>query len=72
MATHHGGLRQPLDRDADVTREEQLIVDTNVQQDFHPQDTAPFEDVECTNCTRLTFITRALDNLCQRIQAEEG
>ena len=43
-----------------------------VQQDFHPEDTAPFEDVEHTNPTRLTVITRELDDLHQRIQAEEG
>ena len=30
MATHHGDSGQPLDRDTDTTREEQLIVDTNV------------------------------------------
>ena len=74
MATYHGGSGQPLDRDTDMTREEQLIVDTNVevQQDFHPEDTAPFEDVEYTSLTRLTVITRELDDLHQRIQAEEG
>ena len=74
MVTQHGGSGQPLDRDTDITREEQPIVDTNieVQQDFHPENTAPFEDVEHTNPTRLTFITRELDNLHQRIQAEEG
>ena len=51
MATHHGGSGQPLDRDTDTTREEQLIVDTDVevQQDLHPEDTDHFEDVEHTN-----------------------
>ena len=74
MATHHGGSGQPLDRDTDMTRGEQPIVDTNVevQQDFHPEDTAPFEDVEHTNPARLPVITRELDDLHQRIQAEEG
>ena len=74
MATHHGGSGQPLNRDTDMTREEQPIVDTNVevQQDLHPEDAAHFEDVEHTNAARLTVITRELDDLCQRIQAEEG
>ena len=63
-----------MDRDTDTAREEQPIVDTDVevQQDIHPEDTAPFEDIEHTNPARLTFITRELDDLHQRIQAEEG
>ena len=74
MATHHGSSGHPLDRDTDMTREEQPVVDTNVavQQDFHLEDTPPFEDVEHTNPTRLTAITRELDDLYPRIQAEEG
>ena len=77
MKTHaiaicHGGSGQTLDRDTDMTREEQIIVDTDVQQDFHHEDAAPFEDIESTNPTRLTFINRELDDLHQRIQAEEG
>ena len=65
-------LRKPWDRDTDMTREEQLVVDTNVevQQDFHPEDMPPFEDIEHTNPARLTVITRELDDLHQRIQAE--
>ena len=44
MASHHGGSGQPLDRDTDTTREEQPVVNTDVdvQQDFHPEDTSPF------------------------------
>ena len=59
MATHHGGLGQPLDRDVNVTREEQPVVDTNVEvlQDFHPDDTDHFEDLEHNNPSRLTAIT---------------
>ena len=70
MATHHGGLGQPLDRVTNMTREEQPVVDTNIEvpQDFNPEDTAHFEDIEHTNPTRLTVITRELDDLCQRIQ----
>ena len=57
MATCHGGSGQPLDRDTDMTREEQPIVvtDVEVQQDFHPEDTAPFEDSEHTNPARLSY-----------------
>ena len=74
MATCHGGSGQSLDRDTDMVREEHPIVDTNdeAQQDFHPEDTAPFADVEHTNTTRLTIITRELDDLHQRFQAEVG
>ena len=74
MATHHGGLGQPLDRVTDMTREEQLVVDTSIEvlQDFHPEDTNHFEDVEHDNPTQLTAVTRELDHLHKRIQAEEG
>ena len=74
MDTHHVGSGQPLDRDTDTTREEQPVEDTNVevQQDFHPEDTAHFENIEHTNPARLTVITRELDDLHQRIQPEEG
>ena len=73
MSTHHGGSGQPLDTDTSMTREEQPDVDANVevQQDFHPKDTAQFEVLEHNNPTRLTAITRELDELYQRIQAEE-
>ena len=74
MATYPGGSGHPLDRNTDMTREEQPVVDTDVevQQDFHPEDMAYFENVEHTNPARLTGITRELDDLCQRIQAEAG
>ena len=41
MTTHHRGSGQPLDRVTNMPREEQPVVDTNVdlQQDFHPEDT---------------------------------
>ena len=31
MATHHGGLGQPLDRDIDVTREVHKNTDTEIE-----------------------------------------
>ena len=74
MATHHGGLAQPLDRDVDVTREVHETTDTDIEnmQDFHPVETDHFEDLEHNNPTRLTAITRELDDLHQQLQAEEG
>ena len=41
MATHHGGSGQPLDGVTNMLREEQPLVDADVelQQDFHPEDT---------------------------------
>ena len=67
MATHHGGSGQPLDRDIDVTREAHEAADTDIEdtQDFHPVETDHFEDLEHNNPTRLTAITRELDDLCQ-------
>ena len=66
MATHHGGLGQPLDRDINVTREADEATDTGIEdtQDFHPVETDHFEDLEYTNPARLTAITRELDDLC--------
>ena len=74
MATCHGGLGQPLDRDNNMTREKQTVIVTNgeVTQDFHPEVSDHFEDLEHDNPTRLTAITRELDDLHHRIQAEEG
>ena len=73
MATHHGGSGQPLDRVTNMPREEKLVVNTDVelQQDFHPEDTDQFEDLEHNNLNRLHVITRELDDLYQRIQVEE-
>ena len=69
MATHHEGLGQPLNRDANMTRKD---TDVDIPQDFHHEDTNYFENVEHENPTRLAAITRDLDDLCQKIQAEEG
>ena len=73
MTTHHGGSGQPLERVPNMPRDEQPDVDTDVklQQDFYPEDTDQFENLEHINPNRLHVITRELDNLCQRIQAEE-
>ena len=67
MATHHGGSGNPLDRDIDVTRENQTTIDTDVEdtQDFHPVETDHFENLEHNNPAKLTALTRELDDLCQ-------
>ena len=67
MATHHGGSGKSLDRDIAMTRDNQTAIDTNVEvtQDFHPVETHHFEDLEHNNPTRLTAITRELDDLHQ-------
>ena len=69
MVTHHGGSGQPLDRVTDMLREEQPVMDTDVelQQDFHPEDTDQFENLEHNNPNRLHIITREIDDLHQRI-----
>ena len=74
MATHHGGLGQPLDRDVDVTRDVHSAADTDTEdtQDFHHVETVNFEDSEHNNPTRLTTITRKIDDLCQQVQTEKG
>ena len=67
MATHHGGLGQPLDEDIHVTREAHETTDTDIQsvQDFHPADTDHFEDLQHNNPTKLTALTREIDDLLQ-------
>ena len=74
MATHHGGVGQPFDRDINVTREAHETTDTHIEdtQDYHPMETDHFEDLEHNNPTRLTVITRELDDLCQLVQAERA
>ena len=48
MATHHGGSGNSLDRNIDMTRENQTTADTNVEdtQDFCPIEIDHFEDLE--------------------------
>ena len=67
MAIHHGGSGNPLDRDIDVTRENQTTVDTDVEdtQDFHPVETGHFENLEHNNPMKMTALTRELDDLHQ-------
>ena len=74
MATHHGQLRKPLDRDTAMIRDDQTAVDIDIEvmQDFHPVETDHFEDLEHNNPARLTAITRELEDLCQQAQAKEG
>ena len=67
MTTHHGGLGQPLDKDIDVTGEVHETTDTDIEntQDFHPVDTDHFEDLQHNNPTKLTALTREVDDLHQ-------
>ena len=62
MATHHGGSGQPLDRD--INAHEAVDTDIEQTQDFHHVNTHDFEESEPNNPTRLTTITRELDDLC--------
>ena len=61
MATHHGGSGQHLERDINPHK----ITDTEIEhvQEFHHVNTNDFEDSETNNPTRLTAITRELDDL---------
>ena len=74
MTTHHGGSGSPLDRDIDMTRETQATTDTNIEdtQDFNTAETDHFEDLEYNNPTKLTALTREIDDLHQWVQDGEG
>ena len=67
MVTCHRGSGNPLDRYTDMTRDNQTTIDNNVEdmQNFQPVETDHFEDLEHNNPTKLTAITRELDDLCQ-------
>ena len=67
MATHHGGSGCPLDRDTDVTRETQKTADTDIEDthDFNTVETVHFEDLGYNNPTKLTALTREIDDLHQ-------
>ena len=70
MATCHGSLGSPLDRDIDVTRETQKSADTDIEdtQDFNTVETVHFEDLEYNNPAKLTALTREIDDLHQQVQ----
>ena len=69
MATHHGGARQPLDRDATPNGKD---TDANILHDYHHEDMDNFENVEQENHTNLATLTWELDDLCHIVQAGEG
>ena len=58
MATHHGGMGQPLDRDP--TLQEQ---GSDIPNDYHHEDMDNFENVEHETHTTLKDLTRDLDDL---------
>ena len=66
MATQHGGSGQHLDRD--ITAHKTTDTEIEHAQELHHD----FEDSDTYNPTRLTAITRGLDDLCQCVQAGEG
>ena len=70
MATHHGGPGQPTDRD--IPAHETTDADIEQAQEFHQVNANDFEESEPNNPTRLTLITRELDDLCQCVLAGEG
>ena len=74
IATCHGGLGQPLDRDIDITRDIHETTDTDIEntQDFLPVDTDHFEDLQHNSPAKLTALTREVDDLHQQFQAGEG
>ena len=69
---HHGVSGQPSNKVTNMPREEQPVVDSDVELQQDPEDVDQFEDLEHNNPDRLHVITRELDDLCQRIQAEDG
>ena len=70
MATHHEGSGQPSDRD--ITAHKTTDTEIEHAQEFHHVNTNDLEESEPNNPTRLTTITRELDDLCQCNQAGEG
>ena len=52
MATCHGGVGQPLDRDATLNGKD---TDANILHDYHHKDMDKFENVEQENYTKPTW-----------------
>ena len=69
MATHHGGAGQHLDRDATPNGKE---TDIDTPHKYHHEDTGDFETIEQEHHTNWANLTWELDDLCHRVQAEEG
>ena len=63
MATNHGGSGQHSDRG--INAHETTDTEFEHAQEFHHINTNDFEDSETNNPTRLTAITRELDDLHQ-------
>ena len=63
MATCHGGSGQHLDRDINTHK----TTDTEIEHapEFHHVNINDFKESEPNNPTRLTNITRELDDICQ-------
>ena len=65
MATHHGGVGQPSDRDPNLPEQD---ADT---PSHHLEDIDNFKNVEHENHTALKALTRNLDNLWHRVENAE-
>ena len=63
MATYHRGSGQPLGED--INAHEAMDTDIEQTQDFHHVNTNDFKESDPNNPTRLTLITRELDELHQ-------
>ena len=63
MATHHGGSEQPLDRDTEAHKTADAEIEHAQTSIMQPQMT--LKNQKLTIPTRLTAITRELDNLYQ-------
>ena len=63
MATCHGGSGQHLDRD--INAHKTIDAETEHAQEFHHINTNDFQDSETNNPTKLTAITKELDDLYQ-------
>ena len=61
MATHHGGSGQPLVRN--ITAHDSMDTETEHAQEFHQVNPNDFKESDHNNPTRLTLITREVDDL---------
>ena len=66
MVSHHGGARQPSDRDPNLPEQ-----GSDIPSD-HLEDMDNFENVEEENHTTLNALTRNLDDLQHRVETAKG
>ena len=80
MATHHGGIGHPLDRDIHLNRGNPKNAETEIENTHEFDATVTLHDTEETGHPKgpeynthmkLTTLTRELDDLCQQVQEGE-